>query len=130
MRQPKRNDVVYMQSRMDSKEYPDGRIIQTMRNYEDPELSEVMIHFKSPPPTYERAILTYNGEIHYEVVGDIVRLLEGTERIEDLKPELFIYIFVGAEYAFEPCDEIITLSYMDLEGNYSSSAGGSGRWEL
>lgn len=129
MRQPRRDDRVFLQRRMDCKEYPDGRIIQVMRNHEDPELSEVMVHFKSPPPAYERAILTYNGEVNYKIVDDMIQLY-GADRIEELKSELFVYIFIGAEYAFEPCDEIITLNLMDLEGNYSSSAGGSGRWEL
>lgn len=119
-RKPAIGQRLYQQSRMDAGEYPEGTIINVMRDYECPDLSEVMVKFVNA------ATKGKSGKYHLIYNGDIL----WDARRKDFKVNTIEYIYVGEEEDFPETLEFKTFYVSDLEGNWSSSDGGMARWEI
>lgn len=119
---PRKGEQLYDSARFTSKEWPSGIIIAVLRNYGDPDSSEVMVKFENLTPVAQR-----RGRYVLAAAGDI--FWNGLDPTFD--PNVtWSYIWVGEEQEFRSAPEIKTYYFYELEGNWDSSDGGMGRWEI
>jgi hypothetical protein len=134
---PRRRETVYSQSRMDEASWPHGEIVNIERDKDCEENSEVLVMFKRPQEyrrttgqhelTYKRcttwSVKGLRGEVQYNDES-------GAQVCEDINHTQWSYVFTGEEYSFGGETELITYWFSDFEGNWDSSDGGMGRWDI
>jgi hypothetical protein len=134
---PRRRDTVYCQSRYDEARWPHGEIVNIERDYDCPENSEVTVMFQRPIE-YKRTqgafVLQYKGSSFWSIKGLLGEIeyydVSGVKVCEDIDRTQWRYIYTGEEYAFGGECELITYWFYDFEGNWDTTSGGMGRWDV
>ena len=131
---PREGERVFQYSRADNERWPHGEIVCVAKNYEDPESSEVIVHFFVPPSTRHYrdgdVILSYDGSNHWTFLGVQKGFIRVDGEVVPLDRSKFAYVNQAEELKWGGCNQYETFGFDQFEGNWSSWDGGNKRWEI